>query len=134
MQNQITPFSAKDLASNMSDKIRQVVAQSIPEDAITQLIQNEIDGYFKQTSGHYGKTEDSQFTKLIRELVSKELSEKIKGEFDTLLQGYWINMGKPVFNEKMKQVVTELAPAFMENYFQSMVGSMIQSMQYNRPS
>jgi hypothetical protein len=135
MTNELKPFTAGDLAANMQGKIRQVIADSLPEDAINELIDNEIKSFFQPRKGYYASdNKDSQFKELINKLVAEELSTKMKDKFSTLLNGYWVAGGEAQFGVELEAVVTKLAPAFMESYFKSMAASMIQSLNYNRPS
>lgn len=134
MTNELKPFTAGDLAANLQGKIRTVIADSLPEEAINELINNEIKSFFQPQKENYysDRTKDSKFKELVSELVKQEMATRIQHKFTPLLNTYWGSVGEAQFGVELEEIVKKLAPAFMESYFKSMAASMISAMYNNR--
>lgn len=134
MNNELKPFTAGDLAANMQGKIRQVIADSLPEEAINELIDNEIKSFFqpRKANGYSSEMRDSYFKELINKLVSEELTTRMKDKLTPFINSYWDNQGNAQFGVELQAVAEKVAPAFMERYFQQMAGQMLQNMAYHR--
>lgn len=134
--NEIKSFTASDLTANLQSKIRTLIAESMPDEAINELINQEIKNYFQPRIGQWsGKIEEeSKFKKLVETIVNQEMNSKISAELAVLTNNFWVNNGIPLFNEHMKEKVEELAPIMMRSYFESMTASMINAMNMNRPT
>lgn len=129
MNNELKPFTAKDLADSMQGKIRQVIADSLPEDAINELIDNEIKSFFQPRKGRYeSDNKESQFKELINKLVGEELTTRMKEKLAPFISTYWDSQGVAQFDVELQTIAKKVAPAFMERYFERLAGQMISQM------
>jgi hypothetical protein len=128
MGSELKPFTAQDLASGLQDRIRATIASSLPEESINELINTEIRKFFQPRPRSYGDPEPSEFNVLINRLVSKEMNARIESLLSDLVQNYWIQDGIVQFNNGVSETVKNLAPKFMESYFQNMTALMLTTM------
>lgn len=130
MNTELKPFTAKDLADSMQGKIRQVIADSLPEDAINELIDNEIKSFFQpRKANYYGhEMKESQFKELINKLVGEELTTRMKEKLAPFISTYWDSQGVAQFDVELQTIAKKVAPAFMERYFERLAGQMISQM------
>lgn len=120
----------KDLSSMLTDKVRALIALQLPEEHINGLIQKEIEGFFSPMPKSYGQGyEESQFQKIVREIVTKDIKDLISSRIHLMTNKYFDENGNKVFDERVESAVKSLSSIAMESFFSQMVQNTLSQMQ-----
>lgn len=138
MAEEIAKFDPASLGDKLKDRIKNSIADLIPEDTWIAMMQKEIDSFFKETvvtKDRWGDhtSEPGTFRKVFREVMTevtrKHLVEFLNGpEF----QPVWSNVGM-LAGEGVKKMATEAAPAIVESLLSSALQQFVINLRNNVP-
>lgn len=129
-----TGITLETVASSLKEKVRKVIFDALPDEALEDLIRKEFDAMFKERNVRVNTY--SQERKIVpsamSEIINDELKKLIKNRVDnTLKEGFttWYdNMGEPVMTEAITKIVVESSPAIMQKYFERIALSALQGI------
>jgi len=125
MENEVVKF--EDVGSLLKDRVRQVIATSIPDEQIEKLVKDQIGQYFNKPAkrNHYDPEPTSPFEVLLKNIVSSHI-EKIAKEL--ILQSINKKLCDDTYLEKM---IVEITPSVMQSVFASMISFSINNLKNN---
>lgn len=133
---EIEKFDPSTLAEKVRDRIRNSIADLIPDDAWSTLIKKEVDVFFapKQETSH-NKYQPSTISELVRRELHDEIKIRLKEFFQSAeWKEQWTNdlggggNGRYAASEAMKKIVLENSTAIISAILADGMQSVLMSM------
>jgi len=122
MTNLMKPESFESV---VRDKVRTVIAASIPDGHIDDLIKKEYDSFFSERV-EYTKVLPSKFQELVAKIVEEEIRGKLKVWVNAnLCDGAWNDNGG--YLESSKKLVEDLAPVALKSVMAQITNSLLHN-------
>lgn len=123
---ELKPFNPQDIMQGVRDKIKASFVDLIPEEHWNQLVQNEIDKFFKpveQYNGYGNRPMTSDFSSLINSCLKDYTQEKIKEYMNgTEFRAIWDSNGNQGISTGIAKILTENSGQI----FTQMIGQIFQ--------
>lgn len=136
MQNEIKPFTATDFASTVKDRIKTIILEALPEEQVNELINNEIKSFFqpRKENTYSNSMLPSHFATMVQDICKKEISSHIEETIRNIVGNYWNSPGTQIeYNDKLKEQIQKLAPAFMQSYFEHQTANLLTYLHQQPP-
>lgn len=112
-----------EAAQKIKEKIKDTFATLIPEEQWNEMVQKEINNYFKQTEEGYGQRGySSSFQKDVHSVLSDETKQRVKEYLQTNFDSVWYENGVSVCNKYVEDIITKNAGKILSD----MIGGSIQ--------
>lgn len=123
----IQKFDPATLMNGVRDRIKATFISLIPDEQWEQLVQKEVDDFFKQKEDSYRREYKSDFQHVCRSVIHELATEKAKEFMKDYENTMWSN-GKIIVNHKLKELIVSQAPDILESiigsYFQTAINNM----------
>jgi ABC-type amino acid transport substrate-binding protein len=127
--SELTPFTQNDFMDSLRARLKETIFQLMPDEALDQLIQKEIDHFFNPrpvpaySYSNEPKVLPSPFSELVQNLLNENVKAKVQEFFQSdEYHQKWANEGTPKVKETIERVL-------VENSGQILVSMLSQSFQ-----
>lgn len=106
MENNIQKFDANQAMENVREKIKDTFVSLIPDQQWKEMVEKEVNSYFKETEERYDtRNYSSRFTKDVHSCLKEEVEKRTKEYLQTEFSNTWWDNGVPKCNEKVKEII-----------------------------
>jgi hypothetical protein len=97
-------------AQEVTDKVRQLIMNAMPEEKVQAVLKAEYDKYFTDKPDRWNNPGKSPFSQLVESEVKRVVEQKVREEVNKYLYDLvWENNGK----EHAEAILAEITPAVM---------------------
>lgn len=98
-------------AQEVTDKVRQLIMNAMPEEKIQAVLKAEYDNYFMGKGDRWGNSSKSQFANLVEHEIKIFVEQRVRTEVSTYLNDLvWGNHGK----EYAQTILAEITPVVLD--------------------
>lgn len=125
-------LTVHNLADTVRDKVRTTIVNSIPDDQIDKLVQNEWKQFFDKPTDRWNSNDASPFQKMVRAEIEKLIRERVvvevNAELDRFQKLVWENNARG----SIREMVKVYAPSVLEGMAESMAVQCLNKLTQNR--
>ena len=121
MGNKLAKF---DVTQHIRDRVRAVLLEALPEEALDQAIQAEWSRFFVSTKDRYGSEHASPFSDMVQSLLAERVRAKVIGWLDANFEQEWDGRTQKLVGP----LVAELVPIVQERMHVELVSQALNDL------
>jgi hypothetical protein len=119
---EIKQFDASQAMQSVKERIKDAFVSLIPDEQWQEMVQKEVESYFRKESEGYRTEQTSRFSKDVHSVLSEETKARVKEYIQENFRTIWNNNGIPKCNAEVERIITENAGKILGD----MIGGYVQ--------